>query len=136
VILRLDFNDMKLSRVVFSTASTERVNIFETLLNFGGSLTTVQIRDYLNVSEPTAKRTMAELKALGLVNVDEIPSERGEPQKRMTLDNKFEWFLGEEFIELKRSSYRKNFTPLLMDNTIQNCIVENEGLRGHFSHGN
>lgn len=95
----------------------------------------MQIRDYLNVSEPTAKRTMAELKALGLVNVDEIPSECGEPQKRMSLDNKFEWFLSKEFIELKRSSYRKNFTPLLLDNTIQNCIAENGGLRGHFSYG-
>ena len=120
--------------MVFSTASTERVNIFETLLNFGGSLTTGQIRDYLNVSEPTAKRTMAELKALGLVTVDEIPSDRGEPQKNMTLDDKFGWFLSEEFIELKRSAYRKNFAPLLLDNTIQNCIVEDEGLGGHFSY--
>jgi hypothetical protein len=53
------------------------------------------------------------------------------PQKRMTLDNKFEWFLSEEFKDLK-STYRKNFTPLLPEDNIQNCIADNELVEGAF----
>jgi hypothetical protein len=113
-------------KVVLSTASTERVRIFELLLAFGGSLTTRQVVDYLNTSSNTAKRTMAEFKAIGLVNIETEPSEHGEPQKRMILDDKFEWFLSEEFKDLK-STYRKNFTPLLPEN--------NELVGGHFSYG-
>lgn len=40
-------------RVVLSTASTERVRVFQTLLNFGGALTTSQISDYLDFARPT-----------------------------------------------------------------------------------
>jgi hypothetical protein len=98
-------------RVVLSTASTERVRIFELLLNFGGSLTTRQIMDYLNTSAPTAKRTMAELKAIDLVSMETIQGDHGgEPQKRIILSDKFDWFLTEEFNNLK-FSHRKNFSP-------------------------
>jgi hypothetical protein len=112
----------------------ERVRIFELLLAFGGTLTSRQIVDYLNTSGTTAKRTMAEFKTIGIVNIETEPSEHGEPQKRMTLDNKLEWFLSEEFKDLK-STYRKNFTPLLPEDNIQNCIPDNELVGGHFSYG-
>jgi predicted transcriptional regulator len=71
----------------------ERVRIFELLLAFGGTSTSRQIVDYLNTSGTTAKRTMAEFKTIGIVNIETEPSEQGEPQKRMTLNNKFEWVL-------------------------------------------
>jgi predicted transcriptional regulator len=116
--------------VVLSTASTERSRIFETLLNFGGSLTTRQIMDYLDTSDKTAKRTMTELKALGLVTRETIPSEHGEETYQITLNDKFEWFLTEEFNELR---YRKNFAPLLSQTSIQNCTVPDDIEGGHFS---
>jgi hypothetical protein len=119
-------------KVVFSTASKERVTIFDLLLNFGGELTTTQIVDYLNTSPNTAKRTIAELKAIGLVIVEDIKSERGEPQKRMTLDDQFGWFLSEEFRELKRLAYRKNFPPLLVQG-VQDA--KDTGLGDSFSYG-
>jgi hypothetical protein len=118
--------------VVLSTASTERVRIFETLLNFGGCLTTRQIMDYLDTASQTAKRTMIELKAIGLVNLETIPSEHGEPMYQITLDDKFEWFLSEEFKELK---YRKNSTHLLDLSTGQNNIAEDKVIGGNFSYG-
>jgi predicted transcriptional regulator len=71
----------------------ERVRIFELLLAFRGTLTSRQIVDYLNTSGTTAKRSMAEFKTIGIVNIETEPSEQGEPQKRMTLNNKFEWVL-------------------------------------------
>lgn len=116
--------------VVLSTASTERSRIFETLLNFGGSLTTRQIMDYLDTSDKTAKRTMTELKALGLVTRKTVPSEHGEEMYQITLNDKFEWFLTEEFNELR---YRKNFAHLLSQTSIQNCIVPDDIEEGHFS---
>jgi hypothetical protein len=106
-------------RVVLSTASTERVRIFELLLNFGGYLTTRQIMDYLNTSAPTAKRTMAELKAIDLVTIETIQGDHGgDPQKQIILSNEFGWFLTDEFNDLKLS-HRKNFSPLLPDNSDQ-----------------
>lgn len=116
-------------QVVFSTASRERVTIFDLLLNFGGELTTKQVVDYLNTSANTAKRTMAELKAIRLVNVEEIQSDHGgEPQKRMILVDKFQWFISEEFRNLQAKSHSKNFTPLLLDNN------DNELVGGSFSY--
>ncbi len=120
-------------KVVLSTASTERVRIFETLLNFGGRLTTRQIMDYLDTAAQTAKRTMTELKALGLVTIDTVQSDHGgEPMYQISLDDKFEWFLTEEFRDLKLS-HRKNFSPHVTEIDIQIDTVP-EVYRSNFSY--
>src|SRR5207237_2482325 len=62
-------------QVVLSTASLERVTIFDLLISNKGTLTTSQITASLNTTNPTARRTMTELKALGLVDMD---GDRGE----------------------------------------------------------
>ena len=56
-------------KVVLSTAPIERVTIFDILLANNGSLTVNEITQSLDVSEPTARKTMLELKILGLVNM-------------------------------------------------------------------
>jgi len=56
-------------KVVLSTAPLERVTIFDLLLANNGRLNVNQITDFLNVSEPTARRTMTELKVLELVDM-------------------------------------------------------------------
>ena len=90
----LTLQDMPLLiKVVFSTASIERVRIFELLREHKGKLTTSQIAGSLNISNNTAKRTMAEFIAIGLVDLDEIENR----EKRITLKDKFDWFIGEEF---------------------------------------
>jgi predicted transcriptional regulator len=122
-------------RVVLSTASKERVRIFELLISNKGSLTTSQVAESLNIAAVTARRTMAEFKALGLVDVETVPSEHGEPEYQITLVDEFDWFLTETFTELKES-YRKKITPHLdSTSTIQNCIVDCEGGGGIFSYG-
>jgi Trp operon repressor len=117
-----------LVKVVLSTASKERVRIFETLLNFGGELTTRQIMDYLNVSAPTAKRTMAEFKALDLVTIDTVESDHGEPTYRITLNDKLKWFLTEEFSNIK---YRKKNTPHTIE-SIENSDNDVHGGKNSF----
>lgn len=90
----LTLQDMPLLiKVVFSTASIERVRIFELLREYNGKLTTSQIAGSLNMSNNTAKRTMAEFIAIGLVDLDEIENR----EKRITLKDKFDWFLSDDF---------------------------------------
>jgi len=90
----LTLQDMPLIiKVVFSTASIERVRIFELLREHNGKMTTSQIAKSLNISNNTAKRTMAEFIAIGLVDLDEIENR----EKQITLKDKFDWFLNEEF---------------------------------------
>jgi predicted transcriptional regulator len=92
-------------KVVLSTAPIERVTIFDILLANGGILTVNQITDFLNVSEPTARRTMTELKALRLVDAEkkDHPGKDGITRFTlvMTLKKEFEWFLSKDFNELR-----------------------------------
>jgi hypothetical protein len=102
-------------KTVFSTASLERVRIFELLLEFEGKLTTSEIVESLNISDDTAKRTMTELQAIGLVNQYSFQGPHGgEPQKRIKLVDKFDWFLGEEFIML-RDSHHSQKSPCVFN---------------------
>jgi hypothetical protein len=83
------------ARTMLSTAPIERVAIFDLLLAMNGSLTTSDIVHGLGTSNPTAKRGMAELRALGLVDMphpDACNAEWG-----ITLKRAFHWFLSEEF---------------------------------------
>jgi predicted transcriptional regulator len=84
-----------------STASMSRVRIFEFLISNKGTVTTDQIVEFLNISRPTALRTMTELKATELVDmVDQEPGVYNSV-KEIRLRNQFNWFLSDEFKELK-----------------------------------
>jgi DNA-binding transcriptional ArsR family regulator len=101
-------------KVVLSTASKERVTIFDLLLANVGKLTTSQITEFLNTSPPTARRTMIELKALGLVDMMEEIIEETAAEKngqryytmQIVLKEDVKWFLREEFKNL-----REEFKP-------------------------
>ena len=92
-------------KVVLSTASIERVKVIDLLIENNGILTTSQITGALNTTNPTAKRTMTEFKALGLVEM--FDSEYSNSEKKITLIEKFEWLLTKEF-----KLYRQGFIPL------------------------
>jgi hypothetical protein len=95
-------------KVVLSTGSIDRVNLFDLLIAHNGTLTTSIIVDSLNRTQPTAHRIMVELKAVGLVDMKESATKTEE--KEIRLKDEFGWFLGKEFIEL-----RQGFIPT--DNT-------------------
>src|SRR5215218_3195010 len=59
-------------KVALSTAMVSRVKIFDLLLKNGGELKTSDITKGLRVSEPTARRTMREFYALGIVEISAI----------------------------------------------------------------
>ena len=94
-----------LIKVVLSTASIERVTIFDLL-----TLTTTAISEGARISKPTAKRIMAEFRALGIVNI-----ERGETETSLIvakLIKEYSWFLGDEFKKLRNNFRPTDFTHL------------------------
>jgi hypothetical protein len=102
----IDMRDIPIIiKTVLSTAPVERVMIFDLLLNSNGELTASDIENFLNISKPTALRTMTELKILGLVNLTQ-ESESSNSLKTIKLKKEFEWFLSGEFKRL-----RQGFVP-------------------------
>ena len=73
--------------VVFSTASIERVRILELLIASKGTLTTTQITSSLNTTPNTAKRTMAEFKALGIAELSSVGANETSEKKISTLSD-------------------------------------------------
>jgi hypothetical protein len=86
-------------KVVLSSASIERVTVFDLLLAHGGTLQSPVIVDSLNISSPTALRTMTEFKAIGLVDMD-IKTESSHVTE-IKLKSDFDWFLTPEFQKLR-----------------------------------
>jgi hypothetical protein len=92
-------------KVALSTTMVSRVKIFDLLLKNGGELKTSDITKGLRVSEPTARRTMREFYALGIVEICAI-SGYGNAELKITLRSEYEWFKGKEFEKL-----REGFIP-------------------------
>jgi hypothetical protein len=86
-------------KTALDTAPIERVSLFSLLIANNGILTTNQTLRSLNVARKTALRTMAELKVIGLVDMEEF-HEPGQNNlsKRIVLNPKFNWFLSDPMI--------------------------------------
>ena len=87
-------------KTVMSTAQIERVSLFSLLIANDGKLTTRNILESLNISKPTALRTMAELKAIGLVDIEE-EGQQYPPSKQIRLKSKFGWLLKDDLVVKK-----------------------------------
>ncbi|MBV9179099.1 MAG: hypothetical protein JO297_18875, partial [Nitrososphaeraceae archaeon] len=99
-----------LIKIVLSTAHIDRVKIFDLLLNHNGVLNTNIIMQSLNVSKPTALKTMLELKVIGLVDKSEdVYDENVNNKVRHIYLNKerYGWFLTDDFRKL-----REGFIPI------------------------
>jgi hypothetical protein len=86
-------------KTAMDTAQIERVSMFSLLVVYGGTLTTNQILQSLNVARKTALRTMAELKAIGLVDMEDFhESGQNNLSKRIVLNTRFSWALSDSMI--------------------------------------
>ena len=93
--------DVKLIiEVALSTTRVQRYKILNLLLKDGGELLTSKIVDELKISEPTARKTMRELDALGIVKVINFDG-YANSELKIKLSNDFKWFLSEEFQNLR-----------------------------------
>lgn len=95
-----------LIKVVLSTASLDRVNIFDLLIAHNGVLSTSVIKATLNTDHKQAHRIMEEFNAVGLVEYEESYNSREEKVIKLKDRPEFQWFLTEEFKEL-----REGFEP-------------------------
>jgi hypothetical protein len=100
-------------KVVLSTASIERVAVFDLLLAHGGKLQTPVIEESLNVASPTALRTMAEFKAIGLV--DSNKNTGSSHVIEISLKPEFNWFLTPEFRRLRDGYKPEKYTETEKD---------------------
>ncbi len=77
--------------VLSGAASNDRVKVLNALLDKSdrGLISVNDLMDVMNVSDTTAKKAMAELKALGLVDIIEL-GDNGEPLIQMRLTNNFD----------------------------------------------
>jgi hypothetical protein len=86
-------------KTALDTAPIERVSLFSLLIANNGILTTIQILSSLNVARKTALRTMAELKAIGLVDMEDFHEPgQNNVSKRIVLNSRFNWFLSDPMI--------------------------------------
>lgn len=95
-------------KVVLSTASRERVILFDQLLKEEHALVdSGNLKESLKISKPTALRTMTELSALDLVIEISVGDGDNAP-KQIMLKDKFSWFTTFEFKEL-RSNFAEEY---------------------------
>jgi hypothetical protein len=88
------------AHMVLSTASIERVTIFQLLISHNSTLSAQQIMQGLNTTKPTALKTMTELQAIGLARMYDDNPEDYNSKKIIELRSEYEWFLTDEFKEL------------------------------------
>ena len=86
-------------KTAMDSAQIERVSMFNLLIAHSGKLTTTQILQSLNVARKTVLRTMTELKAISLVEIEDF-HEPGQNNisKRMVLNPRLEWMLSDPVI--------------------------------------
>lgn len=96
-------------RIVLFTAPVDRVKIFDLLLKQNGNLSTSEIMEFLNLSRPTALRTMTELKVLGFVSMENESGDYDNSPKSIKLKEEYKWFLSEEFKRLREGFIPEKF---------------------------
>ena len=100
-------------KVVLSTGSIERVLVLDLLIAHKGTLTTSQITTAMRISNDTAKRTMTEFKGLELITMERTNNDSSNSEYKITLNPKFNWFLTDEFSNLRDGFKPASYTDLL-----------------------
>lgn len=96
-------NDLRLLiDIAIDSAPNIRARLFRGLLDRNGSMTTLEVENYLNCSKPTALKEMDVLKILGVCEIkQENYNTVGNSEKIMHLNNDFKWFLSDECKKLQ-----------------------------------
>jgi hypothetical protein len=101
--------------VLSGAASIERVKVINALLEKtdGNYLNAGELAEMNRTSENTAKRVMAEFRALGLADVINI-GEEDRPLWQMRLHSDLSWFLTDEFKKLKEDYMPGDFSKFII----------------------
>ena len=111
-------------KTVLSTAQIDRVKLFSLLLaNKGRPLFTSDIINSLNISPKTARRKMVEFRVIGLVD-DEYSGSSHELY--IKIKPEFEWFLSEEFDEIREGFEPADYRKYLKEDNNNNITSSSE----------
>lgn len=118
-------------RTVLSTASRERVILFDKLLENDGLLDSIEIREIMHISKPTVLRTMTEFIVLEIVNKISLDS-NDNSAIQIQLKEEFDWFKSEEFRWLRGNfgkEYHKQYLQEKQNPELKNrdSIKDNDG---------
>jgi hypothetical protein len=123
--------------VLSGAASMERVKVLNLLLS-GQKTDYYSVEDIANAigtSANTAKRTMAEFTALGLVDFDNALDGVSEQLIRIRLKEGFEWFFSDDFKKLKGDYEPGDFKQHILDRTKKEEEKSNESIEYYCSSG-
>jgi hypothetical protein len=87
-------------KVALSTSSQERISVLDILVAKRGVVTVSAVAKGLSMSKSTALKTMTELAAVGIADIETIMIE-GNNTKQIRLQDEFKWLYGEEFLKLR-----------------------------------
>ncbi|MGC1134227.1 MAG: hypothetical protein WA941_15480 [Nitrososphaeraceae archaeon] len=87
-------------RIALSTASQERIAVLDVLVEKKGTVTVSTIASALSMSKSTALKTMTEIAAVGIANLETVEI-GGNDTKQIRLHDEFKWLWGEEFLKLR-----------------------------------
>lgn len=113
--------------VLSGAASIERVKVLNLLIsgNKEDKHTAKQIAEEIGTSINTAKKTMAEFKALGLVDLEELGNQ-GEPLIQIRLKDDLDWFFTQEFRDLRGDYMPGDFIDFPLKKNRKNLIQTTE----------
>lgn len=117
----IKIEDVKLVvNVALSTTRSTRKKVLDLLLKENGSLTTSKIAKELDMSEPTARKTMREFQALGIATVSST-SGYANSELTLILSDKFRWFLSAEFQNLRNDTDSSSSTTIHCQTNIESA---------------
>jgi DNA-binding transcriptional ArsR family regulator len=113
--------------VLSGAASIERVKVLNLLLSGSKEYkyAASQIAEEIGTSVNTAKRTMAEFRALGLVEFEELGN-NGEPLALIRLKDDLDWFFTQEFRDLRGDYMPGDFKDFLVKKNRKNLTQNTE----------
>lgn len=87
--------------ITLDSADIIRSQLFQSLIEHGGTMTTAEVVSALNCSSPTASKHMHALKWLGICSIEEQEVPMGRPTYKIILRNELKWFLSSECKEIR-----------------------------------
>ena len=88
------------TKVALSTGSQERIAVLDVLAAKKGKATVSVISDALSMSKSTALKTMTELEAIGIAEMETVSISSNET-KQIIIRKNFTWLYEDEFLRLK-----------------------------------
>ncbi len=94
---QINQDDLKfVIELAIDSAPPTRAKLLSILIEHGGELKTSQVETLLQCSKPTALKEMETLKALGVCETKEVQGFIGQPEKIISLNEDFRWFMSDE----------------------------------------